>query len=385
MTGGSKAATGGALALVVLLPVLLVVLFAGASDEACTPKGASGMGIEGPTGVTLEGMGESQLAIARDIVAIGKQRGVPENVIISELMAAAQESGFRNYANSSVPESMGFPHDAVGADHDSVGPHQIRAYLHGESVGGIGNLMNPTVQINWYLDHALQVPGYETMDPGDLAQAVEGSLYPGAYAKHAPLARQLYDTFRGVELASMPARGGGPGSGSRCTPGGGPMFTPGGPFGQNVIAAAMRWVDNTAYAWGGGTKDGPSQGISDGGGAGDAHGDTGKVGFDCSGLTLYAVYHASGGRIELPHYTGDRANPGQLYDPRGQEIPFDQRQPGDLIFFGSGGSSHHVGIFYGRDAQGQDLLLNAPSSGQMVSIMPLSGWAGEEMYVRRFG
>ncbi|KPH20716.1 MULTISPECIES: NlpC/P60 family protein [Rhodococcus] len=164
----------------------------------------------------------------------------------------------------------------------------------------------------------------------------------------------------------------------------GPQFKPGGPFGQNVIAAALKW-QGTIYAWGGGDANGPTKGISDGGGRADQLGDFNKVGFDCSGLTLYAVAQASGGQLILPHYTGDTSNPGQLYDPRGQEIPLDQKQPGDLIYFGSGGSTHHVGIYYGKDASGADQLLNAPQSGEVVSIMPLSGWAGEEMYVRRFG
>ncbi|MDV2477355.1 transglycosylase SLT domain-containing protein [Rhodococcus zopfii] len=164
----------------------------------------------------------------------------------------------------------------------------------------------------------------------------------------------------------------------------GPQFRPGGPFGQNVIAAALKW-QGAPYAWGGGNADGPTKGISDGGGAADAHGDFTKLGFDCSGLTLYAVAQASGRQIILPHYTGDTSNPGQLYDQRAQEVPFDQKQPGDLIFFGAGGNTHHVGIYYGRDSSGADQLLNAPQSGQTVSIQPLSGWAGEQMYVRRFG
>jgi cell wall-associated NlpC family hydrolase len=164
----------------------------------------------------------------------------------------------------------------------------------------------------------------------------------------------------------------------------GPQFRPGGPFGQNVIAAALKW-QGTTYAWGGGDADGPTKGISDGGGAADANGDYNKVGFDCSGLTLYAVAQASGRQLILPHYTGDNSNPGQVHDPRGQQIPFDQKQPGDLIYFGAGGDTHHVGIYYGKDASGADQLLNAPQSGQSVSIMPLSGWSGEEMYVRRFG
>lgn len=147
-----------------------------------------------------------------------------------------------------------------------------------------------------------------------------------------------------------------------------------GPINRRIIQAAMRWL-GTPYAWAGGTKDGPSPGSAP---------DVGVVGFDCSGLTLYAVAQATDMRIVLPHYTGDTSNPGQLYDPRGKEVQVAQMQPGDLIYFGAGGNTHHVGIFYGVQ-NGQQMLLNAPQSGDVVSIMPLSGWKGEEWYVRRFG
>jgi len=55
---------------------------------------------------------------------------------------------------------------------------------------------------------------------------------------------------------------------------------------KTVIDAAMSQL-GVPYAWGGGTAAGPSRGIHDGGVA-DAHGDYNKIGFDCSGLTLYA-------------------------------------------------------------------------------------------------
>ncbi len=145
-----------------------------------------------------------------------------------------------------------------------------------------------------------------------------------------------------------------------------------GPVNRRIIQAAMRWL-GTTYAWAGGTKDGPSPGTSP---------DAGVVGFDCSGLTLYAIAQATNMKVLLPHFTGDHSNPGQLYDAQMAEVPFDQKQPGDEIYFGSGGNTHHVGIYYGKQ-NGQDMLLNAPQSGDVIKISPLSGWNGEEMYVRR--
>ncbi|MDR2279333.1 MAG: C40 family peptidase [Gordonia sp. (in: high G+C Gram-positive bacteria)] len=189
----------------------------------------------------------------------------------------------------------------------------------------------------------------------------------GETESYAPKVKSLIPKYTGV---------------GQTTGGSGKYSKLAGPIARKVIQAAMRWM-GTPYAWGGGTADGPSKGISDGGGAADAHGDFNKVGFDCSGLTLYSLAQATNKKIVLGHYTGDRSNPGQLYDERGKEIPVAQKQPGDFIYFGSGGNTHHVGIYYGVQ-NGQEMLLNAPQSGGVVSIMPLSGWSGEEQYVRRF-
>ena len=64
------------------------------------------------------------------------------------------------------------------------------------------------------------------------------------------------------------------------------MSLPGNPRAQTVINRALAQLGVT-YAWGGGDAAGPTLGIRDGGVA-DAHGDYAKVGFDCSGLALYA-------------------------------------------------------------------------------------------------
>lgn len=85
----------------------------------------------------------------------------------------------------------------------------------------------------------------------------------------------------------------------------------------------------------------------------------------------------------MPHYTGDNSNPGQLNDPRGKSISGGDKLPGDFIYFGSGGNTHHVAIYYGKQ-NGQDMILHAPQSGDVVKISPLSGFDGEEQYVRRF-
>ncbi|MBC3185539.1 C40 family peptidase [Corynebacterium sp. zg-331] len=126
---------------------------------------------------------------------------------------------------------------------------------------------------------------------------------------------------------------------------------------ETVIARAMSQVGQP-YAWGGGTANGPSQGIRDGGVA-DSHGDYNKVGFDCSGLTLYAF---AGAGISLPHYTGYQYQSGTPIDPS-------DMKRGDLIFYGPTGNTH-VAIYLGN---GQ--MIEAPQSGSYVQVVPVR-WAG---------
>jgi cell wall-associated NlpC family hydrolase len=144
-------------------------------------------------------------------------------------------------------------------------------------------------------------------------------------------------------------------------------------FGDRAIAAAGRHLGVT-YAWGGGTYDGPSLGIRDGGTA-DRFKDYLKVGFDCSGLCLYAAYQASDGTIRLPHLA-------DLQRRMGQHIDKGQEQPGDFIAFSDNGgaSYHHIGIYLGGG-----VLRNAPQSGETVKDSPLSNWADEKWEIRRFG
>ena len=78
--------------------------------------------------------------------------------------------------------------------------------------------------------------------------------------------------------------------------------------------------------------------------------------FDCSGLVRWAYGKAG---LSLLHYTGYQWNEGKLVPPR-------DVLPGDLILFFKG--LGHVGIYL---ASGW--MLNAPYTGQYVSVMPVHG------------
>jgi cell wall-associated NlpC family hydrolase len=136
---------------------------------------------------------------------------------------------------------------------------------------------------------------------------------------------------------------------------------------QDVIDRAVSQLGVT-YAWGGGTAGGPSRGIRDGGTA-DRHGDYRKVGFDCSGLMIYA-FAAIGAR--LPHYSGYQYNSGR-------KVPLAQRQPGDMLFWAyPGGRIHHVALYLGNGR-----MVEAPFSGGKVRIVPVRMSGGLLPYATR--
>ena len=79
--------------------------------------------------------------------------------------------------------------------------------------------------------------------------------------------------------------------------------------------------------------------------------------FDCSGLTMRA-WGAAG--VSMPHYSGAQYS---MFP----HVPLNAMQPGDLVFWGPGGSEH-VGLYIGG---GQ--MIAAPSTGDVVKIQAVWG------------
>ena len=114
---------------------------------------------------------------------------------------------------------------------------------------------------------------------------------------------------------------------------------------EYVIKRAQSQI-GVQYSWGGGTAAGPSYGIDEG---------SGTMGFDCSGLILYAF---AGAGIKLPHYSGSQYQ-------MGRQIPSAQMRRGDVIFYGPGGSQH-VALYLGNNQ-----MIEAPYTGATVRIAPV--------------
>ena len=76
-------------------------------------------------------------------------------------------------------------------------------------------------------------------------------------------------------------------------------------------------------------------------------GATGPSAYDCSGLVMAAAKKLG---VDLPHYSGSQYN---------ATVPVSHPQPGDLVFFGHGGSAH-VGGYMGKDTY---YSAQSPSAG----------------------
>lgn len=105
------------------------------------------------------------------------------------------------------------------------------------------------------------------------------------------------------------------------------------------------------YSWGGGTKDGPSEGFAQG---------AGVTGFDCSSLMQYMIYQAT--KYELPRTAAE-----QYEHTKGNQVAkagdgVDDLKPGDLLFWGDSASTiDHVAMYVGDGK-----MIEAPRTGLKV-------------------
>ena len=101
------------------------------------------------------------------------------------------------------------------------------------------------------------------------------------------------------------------------------------PIIQNILELADSFK-GTPYVWGGTTP----------------------AGFDCSGFVQY-VYAKNGISITRTTYT--------QWDNDGTYVSRANLQPGDLVYFGSGGSPSHVGLYVG-----DGMMIHSPKTGDVI-------------------
>ena len=277
------------------------------------------------------------LEIAATIIDVGVAKGVPRWGWVVAVATAMQESGLRN-----------LPHLGDGNDHDSIGVFQQRP---SQGWGSVAQLSEPAYQAGKFFEKLSTVPGWESMPLTQAAQTVQVSAFPDAYARWTDDALHLVDQLASTltdcatdALAALP-------DGFAL-----PANTP------PAVATAIFWAANqlgTPYHFGGSCTD-PHSGNPD-------------KQCDCSSL-MQAAYRAAG--IAIPRITTDQAKTGKpVADPA-------LLLPGDLILIpGSEGTMttpRHVGMYLG-----EELIIQAPTTGDVVKITRLSSWINQIAAIRR--
>lgn len=95
-----------------------------------------------------------------------------------------------------------------------------------------------------------------------------------------------------------------------------------------------------------------------------------KAGIDCSGFVLLTFQSRFG--VQLPRTTAQQKEAGK-------SVSKSQLRPGDLVFFKTGWSTRHVGIYLG-DSQ---FLHASTSQGVMISSLNNSYWKQKYWLSRR--
>lgn len=359
----------GAIAAGAVLFLLALIVITGGEVASSTQPTEGGCvitaqqnGTRGPvSGGVMQKSAElnaNQMAAARTVVGVGKTLGIAERGIAIALGTAMQESTLRPAATSGR----------------AVGLFQQQGQLY----SGIDRTDPAAAARAFYQQLQARVPNYADPAAGSFADIAQQVQQSGAgatfYAQWETWATTLaHDLINGPNSA-----GGAPvvvckaingpnhrtitrnGREVTLPPEAGIAGTLTFPNDQAAIAAAaaLSYL-GTPYAWGGGGPSGPSPGLRGDNAVADQHGDFNKAGFDCSGLTEYAWAQAG---IEIG---GDSRT---QFAAGGNEHPFTERLPGDLVFYGGDYDSiHHVALYLGA-INGKDYMVESPQSGDVVKV-----------------
>lgn len=179
----------------------------GGAGVICTPAAGDTLTVT-PTGPRFDPvpMDAKKLGYAATAVHVAKQNDINDNGMVAMLMTILQESTFNMYANLNVPASLNLPHDSVGQDHDSTGLFQQRGGAVGWAWGPLESNMDVARSTSAFLGVSSEatapgltdVPGWQSMHPGQLAQRVQVSAHPTFYNQWENAARQILGHVEGI-------------------------------------------------------------------------------------------------------------------------------------------------------------------------------------------
>jgi cell wall-associated NlpC family hydrolase len=146
---------------------------------------------------------------------------------------------------------------------------------------------------------------------------------------------------------------------------------------QRVIDTAKSQTGNGyLYSWGAGGEGGASYGVHHYPDNDPAQGDNyNRLGYDCSGLTLYAFWKGAG--LDIGAWTGAQ-------NTKGRAVAIADRKPGDLVFWGrsdnDADSTTHVALYLGDN---KILEASPPRDGSSIRISELNSHGTPYTKVRR--
>jgi len=343
-----------ALAPVIGIVVIVVVLFTiitGAGDDDAAAATCGTAGTVSGTAVSVQSgdlpakvgpYSGDQIKNAAAILSIGKERGVTQHAQQTALMAAMTESSLNNLD---------------GGDRDSAGLFQMRP---SQGWGTHAQVTDISYAINLFYEKLVKIPGWDTMTPGEAAQALEGSAFPDAYDTKSAYAVEMMNALSGVTVSTVSQTN----EGATCT--------------ADTASAGGSGATNDSLAAGEQPATGPhaaqinqvigfaKQQL----GKDYVLGGAGPNVWDCSGLTKVA-YAQIGINIDAGHSATTQWRNGVA---SGNMHPLSEAQPGDLIFWG-GNDAWHVGI-----SLGGDVMIAAPKPGDVVKIQKVWGTPNSQVW-----
>lgn len=147
---------------------LLLVCSQSFPHDTFPPKGPANIQCCRSDPATISGLTPFESVHAHQIAKQIKAEGLPRQACLVAITTALTESGLRNYANSGVSSSYGYPYDAVGSDHDSVGLFQQRVLYY-----GVGTGMTPAASTKAFLAKLTAISGWRTGNVAKLCQKVQ--------------------------------------------------------------------------------------------------------------------------------------------------------------------------------------------------------------------